>query len=107
MVHRFYEVAVESGIPCFAAILFLTPAMMSGIIVLVLTPEEATEFKARWQLVNERTAQEIRDASPEEKLNETAMMFEAAHDLGWVDRLALGEEEVRSRWVTLKERLGV
>jgi hypothetical protein len=80
---------------------------LNGIIVHVLTREEATKFKERWRLVNERTAQEIRDASPEEKLKETAVMFEAAHDLGWVDRLALGEEEVRSRWVTLKERLGV
>jgi hypothetical protein len=34
-------------------------------------------------------------------------MFEAAYALGWVERLAEGEEEVRARWVLLKERLGV
>jgi len=73
----------------------------------MLTKEEAIQFRERWRLVNERTAQEVRDTSPAEKLRETAIMFEAAHDLGWVDQLAQGEEEVRARWILLKERLGV
>jgi hypothetical protein len=73
----------------------------------MLTKEEAIRFQERWRLVNARTAQEIRDASPEEKLRETAVMFEAAHSLGWVDRLAQDEEAVRERWILLKERLGV
>jgi hypothetical protein len=76
-------------------------------MVLMLTREEAIRFQERWRLVNARTAQEIRDTSPEEKLKETAMMFEAAHALGWIDKLAEGEEEARERWILLKERLGV
>jgi len=75
--------------------------------VLMLTKEEAIRFQERWRLVNARTIQEVRDTSPEEKLRETALMFEAAHSLGWADRLAEGEEAVRARWNLLKERLGV
>jgi hypothetical protein len=73
----------------------------------MLTREEAIRFKERWRLVNARTAQEVLDTSPEEKLRETAVMFEAAHSLGWVDRLSQDEEAVRERWILLKERLGV
>ena len=76
-------------------------------MVLMLTKEEGIQFRERWRLVNARTAQEIRDTSPEEKLRETAVMFEAAYSLGWVDRLAQGEDRVRARWILLKERLGV
>jgi len=76
-------------------------------MVLMLTKEEAIQYLERWRLVNARITQEIRDTSPKEKLRETAVMFEAAHSLGWTDSLAQGEEEARARWILLKERLGV
>lgn len=72
----------------------------------MLTKEEARRFQERWRLVNARTNQEVRDTSPEEKLRQTAVLFQAAHSLGWVEQLAEGELEVRARWILLKERLG-
>ena len=72
----------------------------------MLTKEELIRFQERWRLVNARTIQEVRDTTPEEKLRQTAVLFEAAHALGWVDELAEGEEDVRARWILLKERLG-
>jgi hypothetical protein len=72
----------------------------------MLTKEEARRFQERWRLVNARTIQEVRDTAPEEKLRQTAVLFEAAHSLGWVDQLAEGEQAVRARWILLKEKLG-
>lgn len=75
--------------------------------MLMLTKEEALEFRERWRLVNARTAKEISEATPEQKLRATAIMFEAAQVLGWADRLAQGEAEVRERWIKLRERVSV
>jgi hypothetical protein len=73
----------------------------------MLTKEEARQFQERWRLVNARTIQEVRDTPPEEKLRQTAMLFEGAHLLDWAGRVPDDEGEVRARWILLKERLGV
>lgn len=73
----------------------------------MMTKEEAREFKERWRLVNERMIQEVRNTPIDSKLEQLALMFQAAQSLGWSDRLREGEEEVRRRWCLLKERMGV
>jgi hypothetical protein len=65
--------------------------------------EEAKQYQARWQLVNEHTARETREATPASKLEQLALMYEAAQTLGWADKLSDGEEEVRARWRLLRE----
>jgi hypothetical protein len=65
--------------------------------------EEARQYKARWRMVNEHTAREAREATPASKLEQLALMYDAAQALGWADGLMDGEEEVRERWRRLKE----
>lgn len=68
-----------------------------------MTGEEARQFKARWKLVNDFTAEEARRTPPEVKLRQLALMYEAAQTLGWAASLREGEEEVRERWRRLRE----
>lgn len=65
--------------------------------------KDALNYKARWRLVNERTAREAREATPAFKLEQLALMYEAGQQLGWDDGLRAGEEEVRARWQRLRE----
>jgi hypothetical protein len=71
----------------------------------MMTKEEAQQFKARWKLVNDFTAEEARRTPPEVKLQQLALMYEAAHEFGWVEALREGEEEVCARWQLLRERM--
>ncbi|MDT7604705.1 MAG: hypothetical protein QOF61_2702 [Acidobacteriota bacterium] len=68
-----------------------------------MNKEEALQFKARWQAVNDMTAREVREATPASKLQQLALMYEAGQVLGWADGLSAGEEEVRERWRRLRE----
>ncbi|HEV3468210.1 MAG TPA: hypothetical protein VG148_02740 [Pyrinomonadaceae bacterium] len=65
--------------------------------------EEARQFKARWRLVNEYTAEEARAAPAALKLRQLSVMCEAARGFNWGDALRAGEEEVRERWRRLRE----
>ena len=69
-----------------------------------MTGEEARQFKARWKLVNEMTAEETRNATISLKLRQLALMYEAGQTFGWADALKEGEEEVRERWRRLREK---
>jgi hypothetical protein len=69
----------------------------------MMTKEEAEQFKARWKLVNDFTAEEARLAPPELKLRQVALLYEVARALGWADALREGEDEVHERWRRLKE----
>jgi hypothetical protein len=75
-------------------------ALQSG--VLPRLRERCTGHESRFQAIDLRCG--VRE---EAGLDQAALMFEAAHALGWVDQLAQGEAEVRERWIVLKERLGV
>ncbi|HEX8070081.1 MAG TPA: hypothetical protein VF546_09035 [Pyrinomonadaceae bacterium] len=70
-----------------------------------MTREEALAYKTRWRLVNEAHAAEIRRTPVALKLQQLALMYEAAHALGWQAQLRAGEAEVRERWRRLKEKL--
>jgi hypothetical protein len=65
--------------------------------------DEATQFRTRWQLVNDFVLEEARRTPVEVKLHQLAQMFEAQRALGWTEQLRGGEEEVRERWRRLKE----
>jgi hypothetical protein len=63
--------------------------------------EEAQQYKARYQLMNQFTQQENRTRSPEERLRQLAVMFAASRTLGWEQPLKEGVEAIRSRWMKL------
>lgn len=65
--------------------------------------EEAQQFKARWKLVNDFTAQEARRTTYATKLRQLALLYEAVQAFGWADALREGEAEARERWCRLKE----
>jgi hypothetical protein len=69
-----------------------------------MTKEEAQEFKQRWRLVNDRVNEEVRHTPVSVKLQQLAIMFAAGQELGWADKQRGGEQEVRVRWVRLKEK---
>jgi len=69
--------------------------------------EEALKFREQWQLVNDALVEEVRRTPVEIKLRQLAVMVEAAHVLGWTEKLREGEEEVRERWRQLKEKYRV
>jgi hypothetical protein len=65
--------------------------------------EEAQQYKARYQLLNQISQQENRTRSPEERLHQLAVMFAASRALGWEQPLQEGEATIRSRWIKLKK----
>lgn len=73
----------------------------------MMTKDEARQFTERWRLVNEFVTEEVRRTPPEVKLRQLAVLYEAGRTLGWTEKLAAGEDEVRERWRVLKEKLGV
>jgi hypothetical protein len=71
-----------------------------------MTKDEGKAYLERYRLVNEFTAEESRRMSPEEKFRLTAIMYWAAKDFGWQEKLREGEEEVWERWQVLREKMG-
>lgn len=69
-----------------------------------MNKEEAKNFRERWQIVEDRLIEERMQTSAAVKLQQLSVIFEATRALGWADALLEGEEEVRERWRTLKER---
>lgn len=71
-----------------------------------MNKEEARQFKARWELVEEFLAEEARRTPPEVKLRQLALMHEAARELGRNSKLRIDKIEVYARWQLLREKLG-
>jgi hypothetical protein len=69
-----------------------------------MTKEEALEFKNRWEAVNERIWEEIRQKSLEEKLRDLVSLYHSARSFGWIEKVSVGEDEVRARWQLLREK---
>lgn len=69
-----------------------------------MTKEEALQFKERWKRVNQATIEEARNTSVEERLRQLDLLYQAVQSFGWGERMRIGEEEVRARWVRLKIR---
>lgn len=68
-----------------------------------LTKAQARAFRERWQLVNDREAEELRSASLEVKLPQFMTLLGWARQFGWTEALSEGEAEVRERWARLRK----
>lgn len=68
-----------------------------------MNKEEARRYKARWQLVNERTARKAREMPPAFKLQQLALMYEAGRQLSWNKDRSTDKDEVRERWRRLRD----
>ena len=71
-----------------------------------MTKAEAEAWKKRWRLVNELEVQELRSTSMDLKVRQLGTLMRLAFHLGWVDKLAAEEQEVRSRWQRLRKGYG-
>ena len=67
-----------------------------------MTRQEGRAVKARWRAVNVAEKKELRRASPEEKLQQLAVLMASAEEMGWSKALAKEEAEVRRRWNRLR-----
>jgi hypothetical protein len=68
-----------------------------------MTKAEAQAYRDRWKRVNEHEQEELRQAPPALRLRQFNTLLGWAHQLGWAQALAEGEEEVRARWMRLRE----
>jgi hypothetical protein len=71
------------------------------------TRSEARAFRKRWQAVNTAEQEELRAASFQLKFEQFAALMASAEGMGWGEKLAEGEEEVRQRWCRLRSLHGV
>ncbi len=70
-----------------------------------MTKTEARRFKERWRLVNQAVIEETRNTPAREKLQQLAVMYEAAQLLGWSDAREKDETQIRERWRRLQENI--
>lgn len=68
-----------------------------------MTREEAREFKARWKFINSYLSEEIRNTSPDVKLQQLRTIFNSAH-LFQPAETNKEVDEVRARWILLKSK---
>lgn len=71
-----------------------------------LTKAQARAFRKRWQQVNTREEEELRQTSLEVKWQQFNTLLDWAHQLGWAAALNQGEAEVRQRWARLRKMCG-
>jgi len=72
-----------------------------------MTKEEARNFRDRWRMVNEVISREIRNATPELRLQRLRTVFASAHRFSAKHRSVDEDDGVRVRWNLLKDRLHV
>jgi lipoate-protein ligase B len=70
-----------------------------------ITKQQAQEFKARWKLVNDFIAQQIRNTPSEIKLQQLSAMFIVGKSRS--PAFLAEEQEVRDRWCLLKQKTNV
>lgn len=68
-----------------------------------MSREEAREFKARWEFINSFISEEIRNTSPDVKLQQLRTVFNSAH-LFQPSETSKELDEVRARWILLKSK---
>jgi hypothetical protein len=68
-----------------------------------MTKAEAQAYLDRWKRVNEYEQEELRRTPASVRLQQFNTLLGWAHQLGWAPELARGEEEVRARWMRLRE----
>jgi len=60
-----------------------------------------------WKFVNELEEEELRNTPPEMSLRQLEALHASIDVFGWREELGKGEEEVRQRWILLKEKYGI
>ena len=70
------------------------------------TKEAVQAWKKRWELVNEREIEELRRATPDEKLAQLWTLMMVAREMGWDEKLRDEEEPVRAMWIKLRKEHG-
>ena len=63
-----------------------------------MTSGQLKAWKRRWHGINQMHIAEVQAKRATSKLDEISDLFEFAESLGWVEKLKVGEEKVRSRW---------
>lgn len=66
-----------------------------------ITAAEIAAWRARWRLVEERQAEELRRQSVEQKFRELAGLMAAAERFGWEGRSEEERALVRRRWLQI------
>ncbi len=69
-----------------------------------ITRAQALEYQRRWRLVRERTLDEERATSLEQRFDELERLMQSVDDFGWRAQLD-DDEPIRARWALLRERL--
>jgi hypothetical protein len=72
-----------------------------------VSQSEVRAFKKRWRAVNAAEQEELRAASLELKFQQLAALMASVDAMGWREKLAEGEEEVRERWRRLRSLHGL
>jgi hypothetical protein len=67
-----------------------------------MSKEEAQAFRARWQLVNAREIEELRNTSLDVKWQQFNTLLRWVDQFGWGSELAKDEGLVRERWARLR-----
>lgn len=75
------------------------------ILKKILTREEASAFRERWEMVNTAEQAELRATPLAYKLRQLAALMTSVPSLGWTEALAAEEAEVRARWNRLRAAL--
>jgi hypothetical protein len=70
-----------------------------------MTKQQAHEFKDRWKFVNDFIAQQIRNTPSEVKLQQLSAMFIVGQSRS--PAFLSEEQEVRNRWLMLKQKTNV
>ena len=70
-----------------------------------ITKQQAREFKERWKFVNDFIAEEIRNTPAEVKLQQLSTMFIVGQSRS--SAFLAEEQEVRNRWLLLKQKINV
>jgi hypothetical protein len=68
-----------------------------------MSREDARDFKERWRFINAFIADEIRNTSPDVKLQQLRTVFDSARLFGQPET-AKEVDEVRARWILIKSK---
>ncbi len=70
-----------------------------------ITRGEALAFQARWRAVNAHQKEELRRATPDEKLQAADMLMRSVDGMGWRSALAEDDWHEHELWNELRKRL--
>ena len=72
-----------------------------------LTKAQARDYQLRWEALKEAEDEELASTSMAEKIRQLAALLASARRFGWTEELAVEEDQVRQRWVKLRQVLRV